>query len=86
MTGARTLFAGPRGGVEPIAEGAAVLKGFVAMPAAARLVDQVHEIAAAGPAPFRHMVTPGGWEMSVEMTNCGTPVGSPTGGLSLRFG
>ncbi|HLN09720.1 MAG TPA: DNA oxidative demethylase AlkB [Xanthobacteraceae bacterium] len=60
---------GPRGGVEPIAEGAAVLKGFVSMPAAARLVDQVHEIAAA--APFRRMVTPGGKQMSVHMTNCG---------------
>src|ERR1700739_1068940 len=21
--------------------------------------------------PFRHMVTPGGWEMSVALTNCG---------------
>ncbi len=23
------------------------------------------------PHPFRHMITPGGWRMSVAMTNCG---------------
>src|SRR5205807_8982289 len=33
------------------------------------LVDAVNKIAAA--APFRNMVTPGGWRMSVAMTNCG---------------
>jgi DNA oxidative demethylase len=59
----------PRGGAMPIADGALVLQGFVAAAAAARLVDQVNEIVAA--APFRRMVTPGGKQMSVQMTNCG---------------
>ncbi|MBN9082741.1 MAG: alpha-ketoglutarate-dependent dioxygenase AlkB [Rhizobiales bacterium 62-17] len=33
------------------------------------LLQDVAEIARA--APFRHLVTPGGWTMSVAMTNCG---------------
>jgi DNA oxidative demethylase len=45
-----------------------VLRGF-ARRAAAELVAAVDEIAAT--APFRHMVTPGGWEMSAAMTSCG---------------
>jgi DNA oxidative demethylase len=45
-----------------------VLRGF-ARCAAAELVAAVDEIAAA--APFRHMMTPGGWEMSAAMTSCG---------------
>jgi len=45
-----------------------VLRGF-ARHGAAALVDAVTEIAAA--APFRNMVTPGGFRMSVAMTNCG---------------
>ncbi len=36
---------------------------------AQELVAAIGAVAAA--APFRHMVTPGGWEMSVAMTNCG---------------
>lgn len=64
------LFAAlPRNGAVPITDGAVVLQGFVAAAAAARLVDQVNAIAAA--APFRRMVTPGGKQMSVAMTNCG---------------
>jgi DNA oxidative demethylase len=54
--------------IEPLAEGAALLRGF-ARSAAKDLVREVDGIAAA--APFRHMVTPGGWRMSVAMTNCG---------------
>ena len=54
--------------VEQIAEGAVVLRGF-ARDRAAALVAEVDEIAAA--APFRNMVTPGGFRMSVAMTNCG---------------
>lgn len=50
-----------------IAPGAALLKGF-AIPAAP-LVEHIQTIAAA--APFRHMSTPGGFRMSVAMTNCG---------------
>jgi alkylated DNA repair protein (DNA oxidative demethylase) len=61
----------PRGGgaaAEPLAEGATILRRF-AGPTAARLVEAIAPIAAA--APFRNMVTPGGYTMSVAMTNCG---------------
>jgi alkylated DNA repair protein (DNA oxidative demethylase) len=54
--------------IEPIAEGAVVLRGF-ARSAVATLVAAVKEVAAA--APFRKMITPGGLQMSVAMTNCG---------------
>jgi alkylated DNA repair protein (DNA oxidative demethylase) len=53
---------------ESIGERAVVLRGFALRDAGA-LVDAVTEIAAA--APFRNMVTPGGFRMSVAMTNCG---------------
>jgi alkylated DNA repair protein (DNA oxidative demethylase) len=56
---------GPR--VE-LAPGAVVLRGFAA-PRAAALRADVHAIEQA--APFRHMITPGGFRMSVAMTNCG---------------
>jgi len=49
-------------------DGVALLRGF-ALPAAADLALQVQRVAAA--APFRHMTTPGGFRMSVAMTNCG---------------
>jgi alkylated DNA repair protein (DNA oxidative demethylase) len=45
------------------------LRGFARHEAAA-LVAAVAEITAA--APFRNMITPGGFQMSVAMTNCGT--------------
>ena len=45
-----------------------MLRGF-ALPEAADLVRAVDEIAAVS--PFRHMVTPGGFRMSVAMTSCG---------------
>jgi alkylated DNA repair protein (DNA oxidative demethylase) len=53
---------------EPIGDGAVVLRGF-AVPRAIDLLDQVVRIVAI--APFRRMVTPGGYTMSVAMTNCG---------------
>src|SRR3974377_1523981 len=53
---------------EAIGEGAVVLRGF-AGDAAPRLMECLGEILEA--APFRHMVTPGGYRMSVAMTNCG---------------
>ncbi len=53
---------------EPLEEGAVLLRGFAAAQAPA-LVEQVSRIAEA--APFRHLVTPGGYTMSVAMTNCG---------------
>jgi alkylated DNA repair protein (DNA oxidative demethylase) len=51
-----------------IAEGAVLLHGF-ALPHAAALVGAIERIT--GHAPFRHMVTPGGFTMSVAMSNCG---------------
>jgi len=56
------------GATEPLADGAVVLRGFAA-PATARLMEALRSITEA--APFRHMMTPGGLRMSVEMTNCG---------------
>jgi alkylated DNA repair protein (DNA oxidative demethylase) len=53
---------------ERLEEGAALLRGFVADQVGA-LVDEVARVAQA--APFRHLVTPGGYTMSVAMTNCG---------------
>uniref|UniRef100_Q01ZE1 Alpha-ketoglutarate-dependent dioxygenase AlkB n=1 Tax=Solibacter usitatus (strain Ellin6076) TaxID=234267 RepID=Q01ZE1_SOLUE len=63
-----TLFDSEPGGAEPIGEGAVVLHGF-AREAASTLLHDLGKIAEA--APFRHMVTPGGYRMSVAMTNCG---------------
>jgi len=53
---------------EALAEGAVTLRQFAA-PKAQRLFDAVVAIGLA--APFRHMVTGGGFSMSVAMTNCG---------------
>ena len=52
-----------------MADGAALLRGF-ARPTEADLLTAVREIIAQ--APFRHMQTPGGHQMSVAMTNCGS--------------
>lgn len=54
---------------EPLAEGAMLLRGFAAERGAA-LLAAIEGIAVA--APFRRMITPGGFEMSVAMTNSGT--------------
>jgi DNA oxidative demethylase len=64
------LFAGAAPGENHVrlAEGAVLLRGF-AGPEAAAVCKAVNEIAARS--PFRHMVTPGGFRMSVAMTNCG---------------
>jgi DNA oxidative demethylase len=53
---------------EAIAEGAVLLRRF-ARPREDELITALREIVAQ--APFRHMVTPGGHQMSVAMTNCG---------------
>jgi alkylated DNA repair protein (DNA oxidative demethylase) len=53
---------------EQLEEGAVLLRGFSFADAAA-LVDEANRVAEA--APFRHLVTPGGFTMSVAMTNCG---------------
>ncbi|MDP1865240.1 MAG: DNA oxidative demethylase AlkB [Bradyrhizobium sp.] len=54
---------------EAMAEGAVLLRGF-ARPVEAELIAAIGEIVTQ--APFRHMVTPGGHQMSVAMTNCGS--------------
>jgi DNA oxidative demethylase len=53
---------------EPLQEGAVLLRGFAAM-SSATLVQEVEQMARRS--PFRHMITPGGYTMSVAMTNCG---------------
>jgi DNA oxidative demethylase len=53
---------------ESIAESALVLRGF-ALQYVEQLLAALRVIQAA--APFRHMVTPGGFTMSVALTNCG---------------
>src|SRR5690606_30294983 len=57
------------GGRTDLAAQACVLHGF-ALAFEGDLLDGIDAIAAA--APFRHLVTPGGHEMQVAMTNCGT--------------
>jgi DNA oxidative demethylase len=51
-----------------MAEGAVLLRGFVG-DSEVGLIATLRDIVTA--APFRHMVTPGGHQMSVAMTNCG---------------
>ncbi|MFV8607568.1 DNA oxidative demethylase AlkB [Ralstonia pseudosolanacearum] len=51
-----------------LGEAAVVLRGF-ALAEATALLAAIDDIARQ--APFRHMVTPGGFEMSVALTNCG---------------
>ena len=53
---------------EQLEEGATLLRGLAAAEAPV-LVDEVARIAKT--AAFRHMITPGGYTMSVAMTNCG---------------
>lgn len=53
---------------QAMAEGAVLLRGF-AKPFETGLIADIGDIVAQ--APFRHMMTPGGHEMSVAMTNCG---------------
>jgi alkylated DNA repair protein (DNA oxidative demethylase) len=54
--------------LERLEEGAVLLRGF-ALSEAPALLEEVARVAEA--APFRHLVTPGGYTMSVGMTNCG---------------
>jgi alkylated DNA repair protein (DNA oxidative demethylase) len=62
------LFDGPPPAREPLEDGAVLLRGF-ASAEAETLVAEIGRIAEA--APFRHLVVPGGYTMSVGMTNCG---------------
>jgi alkylated DNA repair protein (DNA oxidative demethylase) len=54
---------------EDITEGAVLLRGF-AKPAEDDLITALRDIVER--VPFRHMSTPGGHQMSVAMTNCGS--------------
>jgi len=54
--------------LEQLEEGAAILRGFATAQALA-LIEGVERVTAV--APFRHLVTRGGYPMSVGMTNCG---------------
>ncbi len=65
----------------PLAEGAVVLGGF-ARPVVEPLLQAVEEIVWC--APFRHLVTPGGFTMSVAMTNCG-PLGWVSDARGYRY-
>lgn len=63
------LFAAPAGGQrEAMAEQAVILRGF-ALDQTDELLRQILQLQAQ--APFRHMLTPGGFRMSVALTNCG---------------
>jgi alkylated DNA repair protein (DNA oxidative demethylase) len=59
------LFAESR---EQLDDGAWLLRGF-AVAQAGVLIAAIDDVAKT--APFRHLVTPGGFRMSVAMTNCG---------------
>jgi len=66
------LFAGletQQASRQDMAEGAVLMRGR-ALGQADELIADIHRISSS--APFRHMVTPGGFSMSVAMTNCGT--------------
>jgi alkylated DNA repair protein (DNA oxidative demethylase) len=54
---------------EAMAEGAVLLRGFAVM-VEADLIAALRAVMEQ--APFRHMMTPGGHQMSVAMTNCGS--------------
>lgn len=66
---------------EIMAPGAVLLRGF-ALACEESLLSAVARVCAA--APFRHMTTPGGYRMSVAMTNCG-PVGWVTDRTGYRY-
>src|SRR6476659_7390325 len=55
--------------VQPLTEGAAVLQAFAdeESPVLIATVEVISRLA-----PFRHLITPGGFRMSVAMTNCGS--------------
>ena len=63
---------------EPLCDGAVVLRGF-ALADEVALLQALYTVVAQ--APFRHLITPGGFRMSVGMTNTG-----PLGWVSDRRG
>lgn len=66
---------------EIMAEGAVLLRG-AALPFEKDLLAALNGITATS--PFRHMVTPGGYTMSVAMTNCGA-AGWVTDRMGYRY-
>ena len=72
------LFAEPK---EPLAEGAVILRGFCSAQAPSLMRELLGVTAAS---PFRHMITPGGYRMSVAMTNCG-PLGWVSDASGYRY-
>ncbi len=66
---------------EAIADGAVLLRGF-ARPFESDVIAALHGIIVR--APFRRMFTPGGHQMSVAMTNCGS-VGWVTDRTGYRY-
>jgi alkylated DNA repair protein (DNA oxidative demethylase) len=66
---------------EAMADGAVLLRGF-ARPIQHDLFAVIEQIVAQ--APFRHMSTPGGHQMSVAMTNCGS-LGWVTDSTGYRY-
>ena len=75
------LFSEPDVAVESFADGAVLLRGF-AEALAPTLLREIGDVAKS--APFRHMVTPGGFKMSAAMTNCG-PAGWTTDRSGYRY-
>ena len=72
---------GQRPAREQMADGAVLLRGY-AKPVETELLGALRDIVAR--APFRHMQTPGGHQMSVAMTNCGD-VGWVTDRTGYRY-
>jgi alkylated DNA repair protein (DNA oxidative demethylase) len=66
---------------ESLGPGAAVLRGF-AVAREAALLAALQDVAR--DAPFRHMATPGGFQMSAAMTNCG-PLGWVSDQAGYRY-
>ena len=79
---ASDLFANSGGlSEEDLGPGAKLLRGFVASEEIG-ILSSMREIEIRS--PFRHMVTPGGFRMSVAMTNCG-PLGWVTDRKGYRY-
>ena len=67
---------------DALGPGTAFLRGFALAGESDLLADLDHVIAQA---PFRHMITPGGYRMSVAMSNCG-PLGWTSDRKGYRYG
>lgn len=67
---------------EHLGPGAVLLRGF-ALPVVAAVLDDLRSTISV--APFRHMITPGGFRMSVAMSSCGA-LGWITDRRGYRYG